>query len=301
MKPTLLILAAGMGSRYGSLKQIDGIGPSSETIMDYSVYDAIRAGFGKVVFVIRKSFEKDFLDNIFIKYKDKIAVEYVFQELDALPEGYTVPTERQKPWGTGHAVLVAASKIKEPFCSINADDFYGYGAFKVMADFLMKPEAGNITEFAMAGYQLGNTLSEYGTVSRGVCRTDESGYLTDVYEHTKIQKHNNKIVYTDESDRMHELNKNAIVSMNFWGFTPVVFQYLEKAFTDFLQENQANPKAELYMPMVVDNLIKEKKAKAKVLNCNEQWFGITYKEDKALVVLKISELVEKGVYPTRLW
>ncbi len=301
MKPTLLILAAGMGSRYGSLKQIDGVGPSSETIMDYSVYDAIRAGFGKVVFVIRKSFEKDFLDNIFEKYKDKVTVEYVFQELDILPKGFSLSADREKPWGTGHAVLVARSKIHEPFCSINADDFYGYEAFKVMATFLSDASFKEITEFAMVGYDLSRTLSEYGAVSRGVCEVDPMNYLIQVNERTKIQKSKFRISYIDDNQKENELNEDAVVSMNFWGFTPLIFDYLEQAFIDFLNENKSDLKAELYIPFVVDKLIKNKTVKAKVLNCNEQWFGITYKEDKAMVVSKIQDLVKKGIYPSRLW
>lgn len=298
MKPTLLILAAGMGSRYGGLKQLDHLGTSGETIMDYSVFDAVRAGFGKVVFVIRKSFEKEFREMFVSKLEGKIDVKLVFQEIDKIPAGFTVPAERTKPWGTGHAILMAKDVINEPFAVINADDFYGAGAFEVMAKFLTNGVSA--TEYAMCGYQLCKTLSDFGTVSRGICSVDDNGFLTDIKERTSIERKNGKIIFTENETEV-ELDENVPVSMNFWGFAPNLFDYLEEKFSAFLSANADKPKSEFYIPFVVDDLMKEGKVKTKVLPANATWFGVTYKEDRPATVAKIAELVKQGLYPVKLW
>ncbi|NOZ46353.1 MAG: nucleotidyltransferase [Chlorobi bacterium] len=299
IKPTLLILAAGMGSRYGSLKQIDAIGPSGETIIDYSVFDAIRAGFGKVVFVIREDIEKEFKEVFEKRFGNAIQVDYVFQELNFLPEGFKVPEERQKPWGTCHAVLMAANKINEPFAVINADDFYGAEAFKTIAEFLTNPQASD-SEYAMVGYYLNKTLSEYGYVSRGVCQSNEDSYLIDVVEREKIGIANGKIAYQKDGEYF-ELSGNEIVSMNFWGFQPSYFNYLNNQFVNFLKENINKPKSEFYIPYSVNLLIKNGSIKLRVLESDSKWFGVTYKEDKLNVINNISELVKQGIYPANLW
>ncbi len=300
MKPTLLILAAGMGSRYGSLKQVDQLGPSGETIMDYSVYDAMRAGFGKVVFVIRKSLENDFKE-IFNRYKGKIEVDYVFQEIDNVPAGISIPADRVKPWGTGHAILVARKAINTPFAVINADDFYDADAFKVMAEHLSKPGLEDIDKYAMVGYPIQNTLSEFGHVSRGVCELNANQCLTSVIERLKIQRMNNEIVYFDENDKPVALNGDEMVSMNFWGFPVSIFDKLEKKFNEFIVANSSQLKSEFYIPMVVNELVQEKTAHAKVLKTTAQWFGITYKEDKPIAIENFKKLTEKGLYPQKLW
>lgn len=299
MKPTLFILAAGMGSRYGGLKQIDGLGPNGETIMDYSVYDALRAGFGKIVFVIRKDFEADFRKVVLSKYEDKVPCEICFQSLDKVPAGYSYNPERTKPWGTNHAVLMAKDIIKEPFAVINADDFYGKESFKVLADYLQSIE-GTQGQYCMIGYRVQNTLSENGTVSRGVCTTDEKGYLKDVVERTKIEKKGDKIVYT-EDDIDTEIPLNTPVSMNMWGFTPEYFQYAEDSFKAFLQKNGQELKAEFYIPTLVNDLLVAGKATCKVLDTPSKWFGVTYAEDRPQFILKINELVKQGVYPQKLF
>lgn len=299
MKPTLFILAAGMGSRYGGLKQIDGLGPNGETIMDYSVYDALRAGFGKIVFVIRKDFEADFRKVVLSKYEDKVPCEICFQSLDKVPAGYSYNPERTKPWGTNHAVLMAKDIIKEPFAVINADDFYGKESFKVLADYLQSIE-GTQGKYCMIGYRVQNTLSENGTVSRGVCATDEKGYLKDVVERTKIEKKGDKIVYT-EDDIDTEIPLNTPVSMNMWGFTPEYFQYAEESFKAFLQKNGQELKAEFYIPTLVNDLLVAGKATCKVLDTPSKWFGVTYAEDRPQFILKINELVKQGVYPQKLF
>lgn len=299
MKPTLLILAAGMGSRYGGLKQLDHLGTSGETIMDYSVFDAARAGFGKVVFVIRRSFETEFRDMFIKKLEGKVQVELVFQDMDNIPAGFEAPADRVKPWGTGHAILMAKDVINEPFAVINADDFYGANAFKVMADFLTSGVSESV--YAMNGYQLSKTLSEFGTVARGICSADADGFLTDIKERTSIErKANGKIVFTENGTET-ELDENVPVSMNFWGFAPNLFKHLEEKFTAFLKVNASNPKSEFYIPFVVDDLMKEGKVKTKVLPANSTWFGVTYKEDKPSTMAKIAELVKQGVYPEKLW
>jgi len=299
MKPTLFILAAGMGSRYGGLKQIDGLGPNGETIMDYSVYDALRAGFGKIVFVIRKDFEEDFRKVVLAKYQDKVACEVCFQSLDKVPAGCTYNMERTKPWGTNHAVLMAKDIIHEPFAVINADDFYGQDSFRVMAEFLQSIE-GSQGKYSMVGYRVQNTLSEHGTVSRGVCATDEQGYLTDVVERTKIEEKGGVIVNSEEGAEL-EIPQNTPVSMNFWGFTPEYFDYVEKGFVEFLKVNGQELKKEFYIPTLVNDLIKAGKATCKVLDTTSKWFGVTYAEDKPQFILKINELINKGVYPIKLF
>lgn len=300
MKPTLCVLAAGMGSRYGGLKQLDSVGPSGETIMDYSIFDAIRGGFGKVVFVIRKTFEKDFQEKIISKYNKVIPVEVVFQELSDLPEGFTLNPEREKPWGTNHALMMASKVIKEPFAIINADDFYGRESFKTLADFLISV-ANDTDKYCMVGYRLGNTLSESGSVARGVCVTNPNGYLTDVVERTHIECKDGIPQYKDENDTWHPLKNDTPVSMNMWGFTPDYFAHSEVAFKKFLTENAAKLKAEFYIPSVVNELIKEGVSQVKVLDTPCKWFGVTYAADKPVVVQKLKELVEAGEYPAKLF
>ena len=300
MKPTLFILAAGMGSRYGGLKQLDGLGPNGETIMDYSVFDAMRAGFGKVVFVIRKDFEEDFRNIVLSKYADHVECEVCFQGIDNLPEGFTRNPERTKPWGTNHAVLMAKDIIKEPFMVINADDFYGKESFEVMAKFLLDVN-GQEGKYCMAGYRVGNTLSEHGTVSRGVCATDKMGYLTDVVERTAIENKNGHIVFPDENGNEVEIPFDTPVSMNMWGFTPEYFEYTEEAFKAFLTENAQELKAEFYIPTLVNDMIKSGKATCQVLDTTAKWFGVTYADDRQMVVDKIQALVDAGVYPNKLF
>ena len=299
MKPTLFILAAGMGSRYGGLKQLDGLGPNGETIMDYSVFDAMRAGFGKVVFVIRKDFEEDFRNVVLSKYADHVPCEVCFQGIDNLPEGFTRNPERTKPWGTNHAVLMAKDIIKEPFMVINADDFYGKESFEVMAKFLLDVN-GQEGKYCMAGYRVGNTLSEHGTVSRGVCATDKMGFLTDVVERTAIENKNGHVVYQDNGVDV-EIPFETPVSMNMWGFTPEYFTYAEEAFKAFLTENSQELKAEFYIPTLVNDMIKSGIATCQVLDTTAKWFGVTYADDRQMVVDKIQALVDAGVYPNKLF
>lgn len=300
MKPTLFVLAAGMGSRYGGLKQLDGLGPNGETIMDYSIYDAVRAGFGKVVFVIRHSFEQDFREKVVNKYEKVIPIEVVFQEIDYVPEGSSYNKERVKPWGTNHALLMGKDVIKEPFAIINADDFYGKESYEVLAKFLMEKE-NKTNEYCMVGYRVSNTLSESGSVSRGVCEVDAENNLTSVVERTSIERKNNKIQFTDENGQEVEISENTPVSMNMWGFTPDYFKYSEEFFKKFLQENGNNLKSEFYIPTLVNELVCNKIASCKVLDTPAKWFGVTYAEDRPQFVEKINDLVEKGVYPKKLW
>lgn len=299
MKPTLLILAAGMGSRYGGLKQIEPVGPHGETIIDYSIYDAIRTGFGKVVFVIRESFAEAFIEKFGPKLEGKIQVEYVFQELDMLPPGYSLPGNRTKPWGTAHAVLVTRDVIKEPFCALNADDFYGYNAYKTMAEFLKSNVSPS--EHAMIGYKLNNTLSEFGFVSRGVCEVDENNLLRKIVETTKIVKRDGKIISIEPDGNETELSGEESVSMNMWGFHPSVFDVFEKKFTDFLDQHIENPKAEIFIPWVVFDMIKDGKSQVRVLKADSPWFGVTYKEDTPFVIEKLKKLIEQGQYPDKLY
>ena len=299
MKPTLLILAAGMGSRFGGLKQIESVGMSEEAIIDYSIYDAIRAGFGKVVFIIRKSFAEAFQEKFDSKLKGKINVEYVFQELDNLPEGFTLPEGREKPWGTAHAILTAQNAINEPFCAINADDFYGLNAYKVMADFLINSKESD--RFSMVGYYLRNTLSDFGSVSRGICSVGENNDLIKIVEATKIIKKGNKIISIEENGNETPLTGNEIASMNMWGFKPSIFETLNKKFIEFLKTEINKPKSEMYIPSAVFNMIQEKTATVKVLKADSPWFGITYQEDKPIVMEKIRSLIAQGEYPERLF
>ncbi|MBQ9435120.1 MAG: NTP transferase domain-containing protein [Bacteroidales bacterium] len=290
MKPTLLILAAGMGSRYGGLKQLDQLGPHGETIMDYSVNDAMAAGFGKVVFVIRKHMEEDFKRYILSKYEHKIAVDYVFQELDMLPDGVTLNPDRVKPYGTGHAVLVAKDAIKEPFAVINADDFYGRDAFMTMGRFLTKEENMASHHYAMVGYQLNKTLSEFGTVSRGICETNDRHELTAITEMTKIRRYDDGIKNVADNGEVTLLGETTPVSMNFWGFMPNIFNLMEKMFVDFMKENNDNPKSEFFIPLVVNYLISSKTATIQVLESDAEWFGVTYQEDRPSVVEKLKSV-----------
>lgn len=301
MKPTLLILAAGMGSRYGSLKQVDQLGPAGETIIEYSVFDAIRAGFGKVVFVIRKSIEEEFKAVFANKFAGKIEVDYVLQELDNVPEGIEVPADRVKPWGTGHAVMVAVDAIQEPFAMINADDFYGKEAFEVMARYLEQVDPTK-NLYSMVSYKLENTLSDHGFVSRGVSVKDEDDFLTSVTERTQIgRREDGEIVYRDEAEGEMVLAPDTLVSMNFWGFTPTLFGYAQQYFIEFIQEHFHHPKAELYIPTVTSRTINEEGATVKVLTSDAQWFGMTYQEDKAVVMDRLKTLTDAGSYPSPLW
>ncbi|MDR2498611.1 MAG: nucleotidyltransferase [Tannerellaceae bacterium] len=301
-KPTLFILAAGMGSRYGGLKQLDGLGPNKETIMDYSIYDALRAGFGKLVFVIRKYFEDDFRRLIVAKYEDHVPVEIVFQELDKLPEGFTVPEGREKPWGTNHAVMMGQEAIGEPFAAINADDFYGRYSFETLCAFLKGVgEDGSQNNYAMVGYRIGNTLSESGSVARGICQTDAEGYLTGVVERTDVRRTNEGIIFTDEMGATVTIGEYTPVSMNMWGFTPDYFDHSAAYFPRFLQANAGNLKSEFFIPLMVNELITNGKAKVKVLDTSSRWFGITYAADRPAVVAKIQALVEAGEYPEQLF
>ena len=299
-KPTLLVLAAGMGSRYGSLKQMDGVGPNGEAIIDYSIYDAIRAGFGKVVFVIRHSFAEEFKKMFNAeRFGGRIAVEYVYQELEYLPEGFTVPEGRVKPWGTNHAVMMAADAIHEPFAVINADDFYGEDAYKVIGEYL-SALGDSENHYCMVGYEVNKTLSENGTVSRGVCTVDSSAFLKSMVERTQIERVNGIIVYHD-GDNDVPLAENTPVSMNLFGFTPDFFGYSKEYFKEFLKSSEGNLKAEFFIPLMVNHLVGNGTAKLKVLSTSALWFGVTYKEDKPALVAKIEQLIEQGVYPRNLW
>lgn len=300
MKPTLFVLAAGMGSRYGGLKQLDGLGPNGETIMDYSIFDAIRGGFGKVVFVIRKDFEQDFRNKILSKYENHIPVELVFQALDSLPSGFACPADRVKPWGTNHAVLMGKDVIQEPFAVINADDFYGRDSFAVLGKALAEMN-GKVNDYCMVGYRVGNTLSESGSVARGVCETNAEGYLTTVVERTAIERIDGKVSFTDENAQLVTIADNTPVSMNMRGFTPDYFKYSEDYFAEFLKENMGNLKSEYFIPLMVNKLINDGTARVKVLDTTSKWFGVTYAEDRQGVVDKIQSLVDAGDYPAKLF
>lgn len=300
IRPTLLILAAGMATRYGSLKQMDGFGPHGETIIDYSIYDAIRAGFGKVVFVIRESIEEAFKKSMRHKFVGKILVDYVSQELDNLPEGFAIPAGREKPWGTGHAVWVAASKISGPFAVINADDFYGYRSFQIMAGFLENKTNGH--EYGLVGFTLKNTLSRHGAVSRGLCEIDGHGYLKSVTEQTYIVERGGSIVAQNPGSQEMELSGHEVVSMNMMGFTTSVFPYFETYFKKFLAtKGKENIKAEFYLPEVVNDLVLAGNASIKVLPSSEEWFGVTFPNDKPVAVQNLESLIAAGVYPENLW
>ncbi len=301
MKPTLLILAAGMGSRYGGLKQLDQVGPSGETIIDYSIYDAMRAGFGKVVFIVKEAIEDEFKEAFVERLKDKIAIDYVFQETWMVPEGIKIPDNRSKPWGTGHAVMMADGRISGPFAVINADDFYGHGAFEALAAYYKDWTPERSGDYCMVGYRVDNTLSEFGTVSRGVCQPDSEYFLAEVVERTQIARNNSIISYKDQSNEYIQIPDDSIVSMNFWGFTPSFFSFLNQAFEEFIRKNAENLNAEFYIPSVVNDLIESKQASVRILRCDEKWFGMTYREDREKVVKSIRKLVQAGVYPENLW
>ncbi len=302
MNPTLLILAAGMGSRYGGLKQLDAMGPSGEVVLDYSVFDAIRAGFGKVVFVIRRDFEEQFREQVGARFAGRIEVEYAFQDLHDLPAPFSVPEGRVKPWGTAHAVLAAEPVVQEPFLMINADDFYGRDAFEKIAEDLRQPRPDDGKgHYSMVGFYLRNTLSDFGSVARGVCTRDDAGMLSSVTEMTKIFKTGNCAENRENPDQPVKLTGDEVVSMNFFGFTPDIFGRLRTAFAGFLEKHAGDLKAECYVPKEVDVLIKNGSAQVRVLESTGKWFGVTYPEDKAEVVAAIQRLVNEGEYPASLW
>lgn len=298
-KPSLLILAAGIGSRYGGLKQVDGMGPGGESILEFSVFDAIRAGFGKVVFVIRRDIEAAFKEKVGQRIEPHIATEYAFQEITTGLDWLGEKPQRERPWGTGHAILSAKEYLNEPFVAINADDFYGADAFQTIGDFLQTECSP--TKYGMVAYQIGNTLSENGTVSRGVCSTNAGGFLTDVVERHKIARHPDGIHFADESGTRHFLTDDTPVSMNFWGFHPTILQEIETQFRDFVLENKDNPKAEFYIPKVVNTLIEAGKVQVKVMNSDSQWYGVTYPDDKETVQSALAKMVEEEQYPMGLW
>ena len=298
MKPTLVLLAAGMGSRYGGLKELDPMCPNCETLMDSSIFDAIRANFGKVVFIIRHDIEEAFKTQIGSKYEKYIPVEYAFQSLDDLPAGFTVPEGRVKPWGTGHAIYAARNVVKGPFVLINADDFYGQDGYAKLGEFLTKSATN---EFAMCGFLMKNTVSENGSVSRGICDIDSKGNLANVVEHTKIIKENDKYISCLDNGDKVEFPANTVVSMNMWGFQDTLFDYLEELFIEFLKEKGGELKSEFYIPFVVDALVKAGKCTAKVLISESAWFGITYQEDKPEVQKNLAKLIDDGVYPAKLF
>ncbi len=301
MKPSLLVLAAGIGSRYGSMKQVDQFGPSGETIIDYSIFDALRAGFGQIVFVIGSNFEEEFNRSFRKRYPKEVEIDYVVQDVTNIPRGYKVPTDRTKPWGTGHAVLVAKPLLSGPFAVVNGDDYYGPESYREVFRFLLTLSEREFNQFCLAGYQLDRTLSEHGFVSRGVCQLDINDYLLGIQERTKIGYYDNKIQWADEYNINHTLDPSRIVSMNMFGFTPSIFNYLEEYFEKFIRDNFENPKAEFFLPSVVNKIVDGGYGKVKVLRSKASWFGVTYKEDKPIVIERIAKLIEEGVYPSSLW
>ncbi len=301
IKPTLVILAAGMGSRYGGLKQMDSIDNAGDKIIDFSMFDALREDFDEVVFIIKKAIADDFISQVGKRVEKHFKVSYVYQELDKLPEGYKVDATRVKPWGTAHALLCCKDVIKKPFCVINSDDFYGRDAFKKIHDFLVTPHAADgKMHFAMVGYELNKTLTENGTVTRGVCVADQNGFLTDINETKNIKHKGNDGTY-ELNGAWHDIKGDTLVSMNFWGLTPEIFPYLEKGFKEFLNNTQDLISSEFYIPTFIDTLIKSNKCDVTVLSTSAKWFGVTYKEDKPEVVKSIAELKAQGVYPEILW
>ena len=300
--PTIVILAAGLGSRYGGLKQIEPIGPGGEAVLDYAVYDAHRAGFGKFVFVIRKDIEKDFRAAITHRFEEHVDVHFAFQELEMIPPGYTLPTERKKPWGTGHATLCAAPQVTEPFAVINADDFYGAESYQLLAHLLRQaPPSNGPDPYAMVGFQLDHTLSEHGTVARGICETDAEGALLRVEELTAIRRQPEGIANQEGNGVLRPLTGQEIVSLNFWGFRPSLFAHLDRLFAAFLEQNRNSPKAEFYLPVAVNSLIQEGTARVQVLRTPCHWFGVTYREDRPIVMQNIRALADAGAYPPALW
>lgn len=303
IEPTLVVLAAGMGSRYGGLKQIDPVGPNGEVILEFSIYDAIKAGFGKVVFVIKEDKKEIFHERIGSKVEKLIKVEYVFQKLEDLPEGFKVPEGRVKPWGTAHAVFSCRNAVNTPFAVINADDFYGYSTFKIIRDFLVSHEdSNNICNYGMVGFILENTLTENGSVARGICSVDNDGYLMEVHERTQIKSFNDVAMYTEDNKTWIELPKGSIVSMNIWGFTPNIFSHLQTEFCKFLEQSKVAPiKTEFFLSGFVHDLIQQGQTKVKVLSTKEQWYGVTYQEDKPAVKEAIGNMIQQGIYPKSLW
>ena len=299
MKPTLLVLAAGIGNRYGGLKQIDPIGPSGETFIDYSIFDALRAGFGKAVFVIRKSIEQPFRESIGRRFEKRLEIGYAFQELDALPPGFLPPEGRSKPWGTAHAILMGAGLVREPFAVLNGDDFYGKNSFQALGEFLRR--GGAPEDYAMVGFRLRNTLSEHGSVSRGVCRFGDGDLLRDVVERTEVAREGDGASFVEKGGERGRLTGDELVSMNMWGFAPSLFDHLRSQFAEFLAQRGADLKAEFFIPSVVTRLIEAGRARVQVLKTPDTCFGVTYKEDKPLVAAKVRRLIEQGVYPERLW
>jgi hypothetical protein len=301
--PTLVVMAAGIGSRYGGLKQIDPIGPNGENIIDYALFDALRAGFEKVVFIVRRDIEAAFREKIGAKVEQRVETAYVFQDLSQVPAGFSVPSGRSKPWGTGHAVLACRGTVHEPFAAINADDFYGPGAFRVMADYLRRAhDRPGLYDYSMVGYVLRNTLSAHGYVSRGVCQLDAQGCLQGVTERVRIEPDGANARYSDNGADWLPLDGDTIVSMNMWGFTPSMLDALAEYFPRFLQNIGPNPlKAEFFLPETVNALLKEDKARVKVLPTQEKWFGVTYPEDRAFVQAALRDLVSQGIYPANLW
>ena len=303
-KPVLVIMAAGMGSRYGGLKQIDPVDEQGHIIIDFSIFDAIRAGFEKVVFIIKKANEKDFMEAIGNRIAKQIQVEYVFQELDHIPQKYDVPQDRQKPWGTGHAILCCKDVVKEPFAVINADDYYGPKAFQMIYDYLSTHEDDSRYRYTMVGYVLENTLTENGHVARGVCTVSPDGYLQEIHERTQIEKHGEDSEYTEDGGKTWvKLPKGSTVSMNMWGFTPSIFPELEKGFDAFLEEAlEKNPlKGEFFLPSMIEQLLQEDKATVSVLKSQDRWYGVTYREDKPVVMEAIKRLKKEGLYPENLY
>jgi UTP-glucose-1-phosphate uridylyltransferase len=298
---TLLVLAAGMGSRYGGLKQIEKLGPGGETLIDYSIYDAVNAGFKNIVFVIRRSIEDEFRETIMRKYENKIAVDCVLQEINEVPAGFKVPPEREKPWGTAHAILMAKDKIHNFFAVINGDDFYGRNSFVALFNYFEGLSLFDTKSQAMVSYRLCNTLSENGTVSRGICTLNREHYLEKIVEQTKISRYGDKIVNHNKDRSQTVLNPNVAVSMNLWGFHPSIFTYIEDLFVDFLQKHIRDTDAEFYIPSVIDKLLQEHKIQVKVLQTNSQWYGITYKEDSQYVIAKFKEMIQSNIYPPVLW
>lgn len=302
MKPTLLILAAGMGSRYGKLKQMDAFGPNGETIIDYSLYDAINAGFGKVVFIIRDFFRVEFETYFRSKLTGRIEMEFVSQELSNVPEGCVYNNEREKPWGTAHAIWVAKNVINEPFGVINADDYYGVDSFNQLAEFLIQSDRDNTNDYAVVAYYLRNTLSEHGTVNRGVCKVDENTQdLVDVKECIKIKRDEDGVIRYPDGEARLVLPENTLVSMNMWGFLPSYFRYCDEIFTDFLKEDGMKLTSEFFIPVIIDKMIQQQILDVKVLDTESDWFGVTYQEDKPFVMEKINQLIDRGVYPDKLW
>lgn len=299
MKPTLLVLAAGMGTRYGGNKQLDEVGPSGETIIDYSIYDAIRAGFGKIVFVIRRDIEEQVKERFVERLQGRIEVDYVFQEITNLPEGVSVAPDRQKPWGTSHAILVTKDKIKEPFGVINADDYYGVESFKILKDFLVNDKKDN--NYCIVGYKLGNTLSDHGNVNRGVCQADKNGFLSHIVETRLIEKTKDGAVAPGPDGKQIHFTGNEIVSMNLWGFKPSCYGFLGKEFRNFINASGMDLKSELDIPTSVDKFVKSGEITIQILMSNERWFGVTYREDKPFVVESIKKMIRNGVYPVRLY